>query len=42
MEQNREPIKTPMGFAGGAMVKNPPAKAGNARRRVDPWVRKIP
>ena len=42
MEQNREPINKPMWFVGGAMVKNPPANAGNARCRLDPWVRKIP
>ena len=27
------------GFLGGSMVKNLPA---NARRRIDPWVRKSP
>ena len=26
------------GFPGGAMVKKPPAKAGDARHRLDPWV----
>ena len=30
------------GFAGGAVVKSPPAKAGNTRQGFDPWVRKIP
>ena len=28
-----------LGFSGGAMVKNPPANAGD---RFNPWVRKIP
>ena len=28
-----------LGFPGGSVVKNPPAKAGDA---FDPWVRKIP
>ena len=36
MEQNREPIKKPMGFVGGAMIKNPPANAGNTRHQLDP------
>ena len=30
------------GFPGGAVVKNPPANAGDARDRFDPWVGKIP
>ena len=31
------------GFPSGAVVKNPPARAENAREcRFDPWVRKIP
>ena len=29
------------GFPGGAVVKNPPANAGDTRRRFCPWVRKI-
>ena len=31
-----------MGFPGGAVVKNPPANAGDVRRGYDPWVGKIP
>ena len=31
------------GFPGGAVVKNPPVKAGDARDRgFNPWVRNIP
>jgi len=31
------------GFPGRAVVKNPPASAGDAKkRRFNPWVRKIP
>ena len=30
-------------FPGGAVVKNPPANAGDGRRRrFDPWIGKIP
>ena len=31
-----------IGFSGGAMVKNPPANAGDKRCGFHPWVRKIP
>ena len=31
-----------MSFPGGAVVKNPPANAGDVRRGYDPWVGKIP
>ena len=31
-----------LGFPGGASGKNPPANAGDMRRRFNPWVRKIP
>ena len=31
-----------MGFPGGTVVKNPPAKAGDTGHRFDPWARKIP
>ena len=31
-----------MGFPDGAMVKNLPDNAGDAKCRFDPWVRKIP
>ena len=30
------------GFPGGAVVKNLPANAGDARDTRDPWVGKIP
>ena len=31
-----------MGFLGGAVVKNPPASAGDVRRGFNPWVGKVP
>ena len=31
-----------MGFSGGAVVKNPPANAGDTRDWFDPLVREIP
>ena len=31
-----------IGFPGGSVVKNLPAKAGDRKHRFDPWVRKIP
>ena len=35
-------VYTLRGFLGGAVVKNSPARAGDARGGFSPWVRKIP